>query len=367
MQETAINIEDKIITFIVPAYNAEKTLAKAIESILNQTSSRYKIIIINDGSKDNTEKIGVEYSRRYPRTVTYAYQENKGLGGARNLGMRLADTPYIAFLDSDDWIMPYFVETVASQIEKCHLGKPEIVMILPLIYNENSKQITDWYDKELFAQLFPADGVCINPQEEMRVYCSEVSQCRKILQLEFAKKINFQYREHVKWEDVYPHFYVLSNCKCCMGIGSVGFYYRKGGSQQITASRGKEWMDLLIVFDDLLNYVKSMGKEKTFIQNIWYPIMRVIVGFSNEGIRMADTDTRKALVKAIYRYFRKIPRGYDRLLLKEGKKYCSKSELRQYRIFLTIIRKRFLLPIFYDYIYRDASEKLVKKALRKIK
>lgn len=360
-------MDEKIITFIVPAYNAQKTLSRTIESVLNQTSDRYKIIVINDGSKDKTGEIGAEYERKYPKIVTYLYQENKGLGSARNQGMRLADTPYIAFLDSDDWIVPYFVETFALQIEKRHSNKPEIVMVLPLIYNENSKQILDWYDKELFEQLFPADGMCINPQEKTMVYCTEVSQCRKILQLEFVRRIDFKFKEYVKWEDVYPHFYLLSKCECCMGIGSIGFYYRKGSSQQITASRGKERMDLLIVYDDLLNYMQSADPEKTYVQDIKYSIMRIIVGFANEGVRMADTETRKPLVKALYRYFRKIPVSYDRLLYKKGKKYCGKSELRQYRIFLGIIRKKLLLPILYDYVYRAASEKMVKKILGKIK
>ncbi len=359
-------MDGKLITFIVPAFNAEKTLTRTIDSILKQTSNKYKVIIIDDGSKDRTGEIGAAYSQNYPEIITYVYQDNKGLGGARNQGMRLADTPYISFLDSDDWIMPRYVETVALQLEVHNFDKPEIVMILPLIYNENSKQILDWYDKRLFEELFPEDGVCINPQEETKIYCSEVSQCRKILQLEFVRKIDFQFREQVKWEDVYPHFYLLSNCKCCMGIGSVGFYYRKGSGQQITASRGRERMDLLIVFDDLLNYIKSI-ERKTYIQGIRYSAMRAIVSFANEGIRMADMDTRKALVKALYQYFKKIPKNYDRLLLKEGKKRCGKSELRQYRIFLTVIRRRFFLPVFYDYIYRDASEKMVKKILGKIK
>ena len=81
---------------------------------------------------------------------------------------------------------------------------------------------------------------------------------------------------------------------------------------------------------------------------------------------MADLNTRKELVKALYRFFKKVPRAYDKILYREGKQYCRKSEIRQYRIFLTVIRNRMLLPVFYDYIYRTASEHLVKKVLRKV-
>lgn len=360
-------MDRETITFIVPAYNAETTLNRTIQSILNQTNDSYKIIIVNDGSTDKTEEIGKSYSQNYPDKITYIDQPNRGLGGARNHGMELADTEYISFLDSDDWLMPHYVEHIIRQLEKSAGQKPEIIMTLPRIYDENSKLITDWYDQPLFQELFPQDGTCINPQEDNRIYRTDVNQCRKVLQMDFVRKIQFHFREQVKWEDVYPHFYLLSNCQSCMGIGSVGFYYRKGSSTQITASRGKDRMDLLQVYDDLLTYLQETKQGKDHENVMRYPVMRIMVSFANEGIRMADLDTRKELVKALYRFFKKVPRAYDKILYREGKQYCSQSEIRQYRIFLTVIRNRMLLPVFYDYIYRDASEQLVKKIFRKIK
>ena len=360
-------MDREIISFIVPAYNAEVTLHRTIQSILNQTSDSYRIIIINDGSTDKTEEIGKAYSQKYPGRITYVYQPNRGLGGARNHGIELADTEYISFLDSDDWLMPHYVEHIAAQLEKNPGQKPEIIMTLPQIYDENSKLIADWYDQPLFRELVPEDGAYINPQADSRIYRTDVNQCRKILQMDFVKKVHFRFREKVKWEDVFPHFYLLSNCQICMGIGSVGFYYRKGNSNQITASRGKDRMDLLQVYDDLLTYLQETEQGKAHEDVMRYPVMRIMVSFANEGIRMADLDTRKELVKALYRFFKNVPEAYDKVLFREGKKYCGKSEIRQYRIFLAVIRNRALLPIFYDYIYRDASEQLVKKVFRKLK
>lgn len=360
-------MDRETITFIVPAYNAETTLNRTIQSILNQTNDSYKIIIVNDGSTDKTEEIGKSYSQKYPDKITYIDQLNRGLGGARNHGMELAETEYISFLDSDDWLMPHYVEHIIRQLEKSVGQKPEIIMTLPQIYDENSKLIADWYDQPLFEELFPQDGTTINPQEDSRIYRTDVNQCRKVLQMDFVRKIQFRFREQVKWEDVYPHFYLLSNCQSCMGIGSVGFYYRKGSSSQITASRGKDRMDLLQVYDDLLTYLKETKQGKDHENAMRYPVMRIMVSFANEGIRMADLDTRKEFVKALYRFFKKVPRAYDKILYREGKQYCSQSEIRQYHIFLTVIRNRMLLPVFYDYIYRTASEHLVKKVLRKFK
>lgn len=354
-------MENAIITFIVPAYNAEDTLSETIESILRQTSGRYKIIIVNDGSTDRTDEIGKCYCQKYSDKMKYIYQENRGLGGARNRGMDLADTPYISFLDSDDRIKADYVKNIAIQLEKCSAQKPEIIMTLPEIYNENSKRITQWYDCELFDELFPKDGVCINPQINKKIYRMDVNQCRKVLQTAFVKKIQFHFREHLKWEDIEPHFYLLSHCHICMGIGSIGFYYRKGNIHQITESRGSDRMDLITVYRDLLPYLHTSDKQ------LVYPVMRVIVSFGNEGIKMTDMDTRKTFVKALHYFFKSIPKSCDKILYQEGKKYCGKTEMRQYRIFLGIIRRKRLLTVFYDYLYRDASEYLLKRVIGKLK
>ena len=102
----------------MPAYNAEQTIARTIESILHQTDTRYKLIIINDGSTDHTEAICKRYLEGNEDKVHYLFQENRGLGGARNHGMRLVDTPYVSFLDSDDWIMPQYVEKIIWHLDK---------------------------------------------------------------------------------------------------------------------------------------------------------------------------------------------------------------------------------------------------------
>lgn len=117
-------MENEQLTFIVPAYNAENTLATTLDSIVRQISPSWRIIIVNDGSTDKTEDIAQEYVRKYPRKVRYLYQQNKGLGGARNSGMDLADTAYISFLDSDDWIKADYVKNIVDQIQKCDKEKP---------------------------------------------------------------------------------------------------------------------------------------------------------------------------------------------------------------------------------------------------
>lgn len=347
------------ITFVIPAYNAEKTIERTIESILHQTDGRYKIVIVNDGSTDDTDVICRKYQEKYAEKITYIAQENRGQGGARNHGLKSVVTDYVSFLDSDDWLMPDYVEKILSALEKSTQQKAEIILTLPQIYHEESNAVRAWYDEPLFREIFTEDGVIINPQEEQRIYQFEVNQCRKVLHMDFVREVQFQFRERIKWEDVYPHFYLLSKCKICMGVPSVGFYYRIGAGEQTTASRGKNRLDFLTVIEDMTTYVQE---EKRY--DLCFPMMRVIVRFAIWGIRVADTETREQLVQEYYRVFRNLPDIYEKALKQETKKNYSKADALQYRLFILAIKHRCFNFIFKDYLYQDIGEKLVKKVLR---
>lgn len=95
------------LTIIIPVYNVEQYVEKCIRSCAEQNlaSDQYEIIVVNDGSTDNSLEIATNVSEEYPNVSVYS-QENKGLSGARNTGVKLAKGDYIWFIDSDDWIEP---------------------------------------------------------------------------------------------------------------------------------------------------------------------------------------------------------------------------------------------------------------------
>lgn len=92
------------VSVIVPIYNVEKYLEKCINSLLSQTLEDIQIILVNDGSKDNSGNIAKEYEQNNKDRVIYVEKENGGLSDARNYGLKYATGDFIAFLDSDDYI-----------------------------------------------------------------------------------------------------------------------------------------------------------------------------------------------------------------------------------------------------------------------
>ncbi len=106
-----------LLSIICPAYNAEKTIGKLIESIVSQKYKNYEFIILNDGSKDKTFEVIEGYAKKYKNIVAID-KPNTGVGDTRNEGLKIAKGKYITFADADDWYSDDFFEKIIPEIKK---------------------------------------------------------------------------------------------------------------------------------------------------------------------------------------------------------------------------------------------------------
>lgn len=96
----------KLVSVVIPCFNHAQYLPKAIESVLNQTHKPVEVVVVDDGSSDNTREVAMSY-----QGVKYVYQNNAGLSAARNTGIANSSGNYLLFLDADDWLLPEGIET----------------------------------------------------------------------------------------------------------------------------------------------------------------------------------------------------------------------------------------------------------------
>lgn len=140
------------VSVIIPTYNRSKYIANTINSVLNQSFSDYEIIVINDGSTDDTEEI----LKPYKDKIIYKKIKNQGVAAARNEGMKLASGKYIAYLDDDDLYQPYKLEIQVAILEK----HPEI----SLTYTEfsafdESGYFDEWHLKTYHSSAYNRGGL----------------------------------------------------------------------------------------------------------------------------------------------------------------------------------------------------------------
>ncbi|NEZ02524.1 glycosyltransferase family 2 protein, partial [Heyndrickxia shackletonii] len=117
------------ITVIIPVFNTEEFLPECIESVINQTYENIEIIIVDDASTDNSNRIINEYSKMDERIKISSFTERKGVGAARNFGLRQSTGEYVYFLDSDDFIESATLQKLIENIRgyKIISGRQKIV------------------------------------------------------------------------------------------------------------------------------------------------------------------------------------------------------------------------------------------------
>ncbi len=177
------------ISIIIPVYNAESTLVRCINSVLNQTFTDFEVLIINDGSTDGSEKICRQFA---DGRIKYISKENGGASTARNLGMSKANGDYLCFVDCDDYIDNDMLSFMYEKIQKTNA---DIVMCG--YYMENGKSVS-----EISAKDGIVEGKEINNRiVELKSKNLIDSPCNKLYKREFIINSGVKMPENEAFED----------------------------------------------------------------------------------------------------------------------------------------------------------------------
>ena len=139
---------NNVVSIIMPIYNREKSINRAIQSVLCQTYKDFELILINDGSTDNTEKVCKKYVKK-DRRIKYIKISNSGPGEARNKGLELATGKYIMFIDSDDFYEEKMVEIMLNEIKE---SQTNCIICNRIINNKNNKIKQSFVEKNMISE-----------------------------------------------------------------------------------------------------------------------------------------------------------------------------------------------------------------------
>lgn len=239
-----------MISIIIPFFNSEKYLKECLDSIIGQSFSDSKIILVNDGSTDSSYNIAKEYALKDSRIIVIN-QENLGQAAARNVGLQYADTPYVSFVDSDDTID---TNTLQDNLEIL-LANPKIDCLQYPVFNNygtNKEQIrqikTELIEKDFYKNWL------INKKISWIV-------CDKIFRTDLAKKLTFQ--EGIVYED---NLYVarLLGLINNIYISEKGLYYYFARENSTTTSNVslKKEQDSYYVTSEITNILLENNERR---------------------------------------------------------------------------------------------------------
>lgn len=250
------------ISVIVPIYNVEKQLSRCLESILKQEENDLEIILVNDGSPDNSGEIAKEYATRYPDKILYFEKENGGLSDARNFGIKHSSGKYLAFVDSDDYITENLFKDLAPYMEADY----DMVKFKISVINEDGSVINKNYSpifenksgEEAFDILYKSDVM------------TEVAW-GYIYKREFFVNNNFEFAKGLYHEDFGLIPLVLIKASKVASTDVFGYNYVQ---TKTSITRGNEELryrraeDLLKHYDYMIEKIKKYNVSKITKQNI---------------------------------------------------------------------------------------------------
>lgn len=248
-----------LISIIVPVYNMEKYLHRCINSLLNQTYKNIEILLIDDGSTDNSGVICDKYENDYNNIYVY-HKENEGVSIARNFGLQRINrnSKYIGFVDSDDFINPYMYESLYKCFKKFSVDLA--VCGIEEVYNDNIKVDGGHFHDNI---------KIIKPNEYLDNYfndfCMSTVPWNKLYKRETLKEIRFE--SYRIYEDQIFIPQVIEKTEN-IAIISLPLYYYYQRNDSISHGGGNQngWDDLFYAAENFINFGEKIG-HKMFKKN----------------------------------------------------------------------------------------------------
>lgn len=214
---------DTLISVVVPVFNAERFLNECVESIVNQTYKYLEIILVNDGSTDDSLKICNQFAQKDKR-VTVINQQNKGVVLARKQGVKNAHGKYIAFIDSDDYIAQEYMKTMLNNIGDADLATSSLIMDNRVWEDSLDEGVYDVFKTiEVVRNLIYKEGFSCNG--------FVTSMSNKLFKTDIVKRVIDEVDEQVYYgEDAeFVYKYILA-CKIVSITKYKGYFYRQNDS-----------------------------------------------------------------------------------------------------------------------------------------
>jgi len=289
------------VSIIVPVYNAQKTLNKCIDSILRQSFNDFELILINDGSIDNSGTICDRYAEIDHR-IKVIHKKNQGVSHTRNIGLENASGKYIQFIDSDDWIE----ETILEKLISFMVGNTDIVICgyNRVLMNENIYKI----EKEIYAK--KVIGIKIEEFLKNFYYYFELeimnALWNKLFKRELIYKNNIKFNENLSLgEDLLFNIDYIGNCRKITNLDEALYNYVIFNDNKSLSTRfnPKRLEAQLIMYTNIIEILDRFGQcrdenEEYFRKGFSKAIIGSVKNYLNKG---PDTrEEKRRYLESIY-------------------------------------------------------------------
>lgn len=279
------------LSIIVPVYGVEKYIDKCLNSLVKQSLKEIEIIVVNDGTKDNSQKIIDKYVKKYPDKIKSYIKENGGQGSARNYGLKKATGEYIGYVDSDD-----FVEK--DMYKKLYNKAKENNYDIVVCGNYNVSE--DYQNKNI-------DAFINNYNTDLEnIFFGKMAVWNKIYKRDILIKNKLEFKEKVWYEDLAFTLKAIMNSNTFAFIDEPLYDYLIREGSTMNNSNVQRNLEILDAFNDILSYIKHNKKEEYFDKVEFLAIDHIYISAIVRILKAnADNKIKKETVNELICYMNK--------------------------------------------------------------
>lgn len=272
------------VSVIVPVYNSEAYLARCLDTLVNQTLQEIEILVVNDGSPDDSQAIIDRYAAEYPEKIVPLVKENGGLSDARNFGVARATGEYLGFVDSDDWVDLDMYEQLHA---RASLAQSDVV-VHPITYAFSTKYLRNYFTKvqELF-------GKSVAESPRLLIYANSFA-VNKIYRREFWLDGGFQFPVGQAFEDSAVIYNILYAANRVDLVNIPFYFYERARDESITNSADQHIHDIFKSCESVLTYYRRQPDYEAMKDVVEYVCLKHIFVRFNV---LAGSDDRRFIRK----------------------------------------------------------------------
>ena len=274
---------------IVPVYKVEEYLEKCVQSILAQTERDFELILVDDGSPDRCGALCDSLAQTDPR-IRVIHQENQGLGGARNTGIREARGDWLLLVDSDDWIEPKILE---KAMEAGLREEADLVMFAFRTVDEQGRELG------VFREDMPKERG-IGLQEHKEALLTAPCAWNKLYRRSFFQGTGLAYPPRVWYEDLRTTPKLMAKAGRMVFLDEVGYNYLQRQGSIMKSANLERNREILDAFDDLLPWFRKEGLFEAYRRELEY--LAVFHVYLTAGVRVALADRKSPLLRELAAY-----------------------------------------------------------------
>lgn len=279
------------ISVVIPIYNVEKYLPQCIDSVLAQDFQDYEVILVNDGSTDGSLAIAQQYEADHAH-IRLISQENKGLGGARNTGIKHAQGEYILFMDSDDRLAP---DTLSATAAAAQREESDIVIFDFEYMDEAGHTLCIQPAMETIAGPFDLDS-------QRSVLFSTPSACNKLFRLSLFTDHQILFPERVWFEDLRTITKLYPYARRMYYLPKPFYKYLQRSESIMHSTRVERNSEIMDALQDVLDYYKAHGYYEQYRPELEYLLIEN--AFVLASFRVLKQDIHHPLLKQLYDFLK---------------------------------------------------------------